>query len=392
MTGNNFLKNNTSRIAKRSRNMNAILLVLVLLLMTATAGVIINGINNDAARDLVRGFSIEVADKFYAFISRDLTLVQKASRSKAIINWFADEEDEEKKAAAFDEMMDYVGIQPNAHIYLGINSSLNEYIIESGTELRDFISYDRLDPASSNDYWYFRCIGSENDYRLDIDNIKRTGIWRLWIDHSVRSGQDIIGAFCSGLRVPDIFHELFTDFEDEKIRGYIIDSHGVIQSASTAVGIYSEHGENHIREESTDPAFAAALAAYEKQIVGFFDIDSEPQIIKLSKGPYGYASIKPIRSTNWSVVIFFNNYSLSGVMNLLPLLAAILLALIIYVLGRSALMNFIIFTPLGNLTQSVSKGETDFYGSERDDEIGDLARTIRDATQGRQHQEQLFML
>ena len=380
-----------SVIARRSRNMNIILLSIVLLLMVITAGIIINGINSRYAANFVRVHSIETADRFYAYISKDLTLVQKAARSKAITNWFADEENDDKKADAFAEMMDYAGVLHGAHMYLGIQETMNEYIVERESVFSDLVPFDHLDLHNNSDDWYFKCTGSENEYSLNIDTEKTTNTWRLWINHKVFSDGKLAGVFCSGLRIPDIFQDIFTDYDEKEIRGFIIDKNGVVQSASTDYGIYRKGNNNHIREENTDTAFAASLALYKERINGIFGFDSIPEIVKLSSGPYGYASIEPILSTDWSVVVIYNKFSLSGVTNLLPLILTLLAVLFIYVGARSALMNYLIFSPIKHLTASVSEGDTDLYGSGRNDEIGELARTIRGMRDARQRREQLML-
>ena len=365
-----------SKISVRSQRMNTILLVIVFGLMMVIAAVIISRINSNASANNARIHSIETAEKFYAYISQDLTLVKKAAHSRAITDWFADEGNETKKTEAYIEMMDYSNVLQGVHMYFGIQETMNEYMVNGGANYAEVVPFDRLNPSDKKDAWYFECINSDNDYTFKIDNEKSTNTWRMWINHKVISGGKLAGVFCSGLRIPDIFREAFANYEEKKVRGYIIDKNGVIQSASAEYDIYSEGTENRIREESIDPVFAAALASYEEQINGVFDFDSYPVVVKISRGPYRYAAIEPIRSTDWSVVVFYNSYSLAGIANLLPLLAVILIALIIYVFGRDALMNRLIFTPLEHLTRSVSKGEPEFFGSKSDDEIGELARTI----------------
>jgi GAF domain-containing protein len=72
---------------------------------------------------------------------------------------------------------------------------------------------------------------------------------------------------------------------------------------------------------------------------------------------------------------------LSGATDLLPLSFTLLAALLLYVAARNVLMRQLIFTPLICLTQSVSVAKTnavDIFGNERDDEIGDLARAVRE--------------
>ncbi|MCL1929454.1 MAG: ATP-binding protein [Treponema sp.] len=398
------LSKQKSRIAVRSRNMNTILLALVLFLMTIMAAVIINSINSDRARNTVRTYSMEAAEKFYAYISQDLTLVRKAAHSKAITAWFADEEDEAKKTLAFDELVDYAAIMQGNHFYLGIQESMNEYSLMHGHEheykhghgfelaFADVVSHDKLDQSRAEDAWYFECIESDNDYSITIDIEKAFQMWHMWINHKVMADGNLVGVFCSGLRVPDVFYEIFDEekYNEKQVIGYIINKHGVIQSSSINHAIYFEEDNNHIHEESSDSVFAAVLGSYLGNIKGVFGPHSRPEVIKLAKGPFQYAAIEPISSTDWSVVVLYNTHSLAGIANLMPLLIVMLIILLIYVVGRNALMNYLIFTPLNRLTQSVSKGDFDFFGSGRNDEIGELAQTIREMRDGRQRQEQLL--
>jgi signal transduction histidine kinase len=89
-------------------------------------------------------------------------------------------------------------------------------------------------------------------------------------------------------------------------------------------------------------------------------------------------------------VVVYNDHSLSDISELLPLIFIMLSALIVYIVIRSTLVDRLIFAPLYRLIQSVTGDkatDVDFFGKDRDDEIGDLARTIHDTTLDRQRQE-----
>ncbi|MCL2380747.1 MAG: ATP-binding protein [Treponema sp.] len=369
-----------SRIAVRARNINMILFFLVLTVMTAIAALIIRGISEEAAMNRARAYSIEAAQVFYSYLSEDLTLVRKAAFSRAITEWSANEQDKAKRVRAFYEMMDYAALAPGAHLYLGISGSGNEYRIAGNATLEDFVPVTRLDPAAIDDAWYFKSMGSENEYTLNIGIDMFNDTWHLWINHKVFFDGDIVGIFCSGLEIPDVFYRVFG--QRGNIRGYIIDKHGIIQLASAIDRIYSGGTEIHISNKSYDPAFDEVMYSYLSDIGGFFDPGSQPVGVRLFRGSYGYVSIAPIIRSDWSVVVFYNSHFMYGMSYLLPLLAVMTVALFLYVTSRNALMNRLIFTPLGRLAQSISEGKSDtsIYGSSRDDEIGELARTIRDAS------------
>ena len=374
-----------SRIAVRARNANIILLFLVLILMAVTAAMIIRGISTDAAINRARAYSIEVAQIFYSYFSEDLTLVRKAAFSRAITEWSVNEGDETKRANAFHEMMDYVALVPGAHLYLGISASRNEYRITYHSTLEEFVPATMLDPSVLADAWYFKSMDLENDYNLNIGLDTSNNTWHLWINHKVFFEGSLVGIFCSGLRIPDVFYQVFG--QRQNIRGYIINRFGVIQLSSVIARIYTEETASHILSRNDDLDFAKALYLYLTDISGLFAPHSQPVVLRLTNSLYGHAAIAPIVRSDWSVVVFYNSHFLSGIADLLPLVIIMVVALILYVVSRNALMNRLIFTPLNLLTLSVSESKSHdaaIYGSSRDDEIGELARTIRNAGHERQ--------
>jgi signal transduction histidine kinase/CheY-like chemotaxis protein len=191
-----------------------------------------------------------------------------------------------------------------------------------------------------------------------------------------------LGLFGSGFEVPNLFHNIFGNNADQKVRGYIVDRHGTIQFDSIHPRALRFGYRARISEERTDTAFATAFKAYLGRIDDLSGGHLSPQIIKLSKGRYGYAAFAPIGNTDWLAVVVFNN-SLWGTKNILALLATMLSALVLYMVSRHILVDKLIFTPFGLLTKDVSDGKAgdeDFFGTDRDDDIGDLSRVIQKTT------------
>jgi len=370
-----------SSIAARARNINILILAVALALVTATATVIVMDIDSEVSKNLARSYSVEAAKEFYTYISQDLVLVRKASRSNAVTTWFVDEGNQAKRNTAYNEMMDYIGMLQSAHLYFGVNATWNEYSIESGATLADFVPFDKFSPSNPQDSWYFDCIDSEHEYALHIDVDKFTHRWNLWINHKVMADGELVGVFASGLQIRALLHALFGKYNAKNVKGYVVDRQGVIQLDSVFSELYAPAGKRRIHEESPDPAFAWTIDAYLKRIDGFFGHQAQPETVKLAQGAYRHASIAPITGSDWSVVIFCNNDSLFGIRHFLPLSIVLLSSLCLYAAARNAMMRRLIFTPLNRLTQSVAEAEAgvvDIFGSDRDDEIGELARTIRE--------------
>ena len=376
-----------SKITAYVRNINVLFLVVILVVITVIAAVMIQGIANDSSENLARLYSINAVDKFSLYINQDLALVRKVSNSKAVKNWFSEEDNMLRKTAAYNEMMDYAGLLKTANLYFGIHNSLNEYSLNDHTALSDFFPIGWLDPDDPENKWYYDCIASPYDYALNIDADKTTHTWRLWINHKVMdsTGENIVGVFCSGLLFNDVMRELFSEYSPKNVKGYVIDQNGFIQMDSDIFDISDifESGEKRsIYDMSPDGQFTAAIYSHLSNIGGHFEYHTEPTILKLSKGSYGYVSIAPIGESTWSVVTFFNSASLFSVNHFLPLLFAMLSAFIIYTLVNGIFINRLVLVPLDNLTKNISKykpGGGNISGYERDDEIGILAQTIQEA-------------
>ena len=381
VASNNSERRRGRGIAARVRNTNMILLVVVLALIVATAVIMGNGIAVKASEELAFFYSMDTVDKFNLYMSRDLALVQKAARSKAVTDWFADESNPEKRAAAYYEMIDYFHLLSGTELYFGINESKNEFVVREATPIGDFAPFDKLDPEDHYNDWYYNLIESENEYTFNIDIDKITNEWRIWINHKVISNGEVSGVFCSSLQVGDMLHSMFDNYDANNVKGFVIDNGGLIQLGSD-FGINTADRERNIRSESADPAFNEFIDTFLGAMTGYYGADAQPQVVTLSVGQYGYASVAPITNSSWVVVTFFNSSSLFSIVTFFPIMIAMVLIFIIYMLASSTASDRFVLTPLSRLTKSVSRAgeaETEIFGESREDEIGELARTIRDA-------------
>jgi len=369
-----------SKIVSRVRNANMILLVMVLVSITVMAVVMVKEIAGEASMNLARFYSIEAVEKFNSYISRNLILVQKVSRSKAIRDWLIDEPNQAKKLTAYNELMDSSVMLQSPLLYIGIQKTLNEYTVKEGTRFEDFVPLDWLDPSKARNEWYYNCTASPNEYTLNIDVDKFTNTRLLWINRKVINNGDVVGVFCASLPFENVIKALFARYDSKDVKGYVINGNGIVQMDSALSIAFEEKGKT-IPEADSDPALASAIEAYLKNIEGYFGSDEELQVIKLTKGPYQYVSIEPIASSDWSVITFFSNKSLFSISRLLPLLIFMLSAFLLYSLIENISISRIVIAPLNRLTRSISQSggeQGSIFGHDRDDEIGELARTIHE--------------
>jgi len=367
-----------NKIAYHVRSMSLLLLLTVLLLITSMAAVVVNELTLSASKDLAYLYSLEAVSKFTVYISRAIIHGERISKSKAVFQWFTDEENPVKKRAAIDEILNISDMLNTAGVYFGIHESLNEYSIERGKALESFIPFNVLTPDNPLNYWYYDCINSDNEYTLNFDTDRFTNMRRFWINHKIMNGPDIAGVFSSGLPIDELAHNLFSNYDSRNVKGHIIDRNGVIQISSHND---SDTADNYgvICPISSNPQFSAIVKSFFDNTGGFFDSNTEPVLIKLKEKPFKYVSIAPITNTNWLIVIFFNSRSLFSFTKLLPLIIAMFSAFIFFTIAENILIRRIVLDPLAGLTGSIPASETDsgsIYGLERDDEIGELAKTI----------------
>ena len=379
-----------SKIASRFLTINILLLALILLIVTALSAVMIAGITEETSRDFARFYSVEVVEILDSYLNKEIALVQRAALSKEIVAWFADEDNPEKKSAAYAEMMEFADILKIESLYFGIHGSLNEYSVDSGAAFEDFRPFNVLDPGLPYDNWYFTCIDSVNDYALNIDVDRITKTRRLWINYRVMDNGNAVGVFCSAFQVDEMFQELFGHYNSSNVIGFIVNENGIIQMDSSVsvsaevyddISLFEDEEERHILDVTQEPVFVSALNRY----LGNLSVNQsrrvEPEVISHSGGSFQYLSIAPILGTNWLAVTFYNSRSLFGVTRLLPTLIIIMSAFMIYAAISTTLVRKLALSPLNQLTRSVHDADFDskkIYGSDRDDEIGELARTTLD--------------
>jgi diguanylate cyclase (GGDEF)-like protein len=360
-----------------------LILVLILIMVTVMAVVMVTGITDGVSENLANFYSSEAIGKFNAYVNQELILARKASLSSRIVEWFADEEDPAKKTAAYDEIIDYTSILQKASVYLGIHKSLNEYYaFGNKTSFSDFSIVGRLDPSDTMNDWYFNCVKSSQDYTFNVDIDKATHERHIWINYKVMEGSELKGVFCFGIPFDEMARNLFAQYDNENVKGYIVDRSGLIQMDSTLSDLHFEEktNKNRIHTFYTNPLFHSAIDTYLDNIEGYFDPSVQPIMIKLDKDFFKYVLIAPITGTDWSVVTFLNNRSLFGITTLLPLLITMLSAFLIYVLADNFFIHLLVFTPLHRLTKSLTASNfyiSEIFGCERNDEIGVLAQTIQ---------------
>ena len=378
------------KLAARFRNINMLFIILILITIMAVSAVMIYTLTNSASRSSVHSYTMETVHILASYLDREITLVKQAAETREIIEWFADERNPAKKAAAFQRMMHYADMLQIGSVYFVVSSSLDEYSVDRGTPYAAFTPFDVIDPENLYDQWFFEAINSNFDFTLNLDVDKVTDTRRIWINYKVMNNGNPLGIFCSALQFDDVFTELFSQYDRQSVIGYIIDENGYIQISSYVpepdlmhyeYTIHDINEETNILDISTDISFLAIINKHLEIPSIQYSPRIETDIIRLKSGNYRYMSVAPIPNTKWFTVTFFSSSAVFDINIILMPIIIVVLAFMIYAAISSLLIQKLVFAPLQFFTKSVSyavHGSKDIYGIDRDDEFGELARAAKD--------------
>ena len=373
------------RISARSRNFNIAIFALALCIAAAVMVAVFTNMINTLSSGFTERYAASTAGALNAHIGKEIGLLSKAARSNAVTEWMLDEEDAYKKAFAFEEMAGIVGELYSFNLYIGLEKSLREYRVEDSRGIGDLQYFAALANSNPEDAWYFNCVKSDADYEICVGIDHVMGRKRVWLNYRVAKDGEALGVICTGLEFSHIAGELFSKYDENNMRGIVFDDKGIVHMDSALMNdrgfLYDEY-ETKMEDIYAEPAFLAAIDAYLNN-GGYNAGETGGQgILELPKGLYRYASIAPIGYTNWSVVILSGTPSLFDISLFIPVCLTMLILLVVFALVANAVNYRLIFMPLGRLDQSLAllkdNNRIQIYGVERDDELGELSKTIQD--------------
>lgn len=346
---------------------------------------LLHNITKNVSEDYAKLYAANTSRALSSYLNKEVAIMSKAAGAHAIIEWFTDEENEEKKTAAYKEMQETITALSNDNIYLGIQESLHEYSVMESSAIEDVKPYSVMKPGFYDDEWYFDCVASDKKYLVNVDIDKIQNRKLVWLNFKVTNDGVPVGAICTGMEFSQRTEELFSGYDDSKIRGLIIDKKGLVYMDSIehdSSEFLHYASADYVESDVADQNFSNAFSDYLSSIEGYFELDSEPVALKLASGNYDYATIAPIGFTDWSVVTLYKASSLFNFAKLLPLFAILLILFVVFVMVTNIMSSRLIFRPLENLVDSLEKmreeNDESVYGAEREDEFGKLSKTIQD--------------
>jgi len=387
-----MIKRKNYSIATRTRYMYFAVSAFTVLILVLIVAFIAGEIADDASQRIARQYSIEAAGNFQAHMNPHLTLLSQLSRSATVARWLADDTNESAKDYAFKEIIGYAIYTPTSRFMLTAYNTFNIYDFLPGSAetltREEFISLGRLVPGEEAQ-WFFNTRDDLLPFNLNVQReMEIQGLdphtLQMWANQRVYHNGGFVGVVAIGFPFEYIFGPTFGSFQEGEMRGYIIDNYGGVRVDSA--GILHTFADGLptfpvIPETLDNPHFAEHVYKHlQQRIDGIYHLGAYTmEAVRLTAGSYSYASIAPIIGTDWSVVVLSYQAGLFD-FQYVPLVFVIVFVIILSLIVGNIGIRRIVISPLLNLTKSAaevySTGDASLYGMTRDDEIGDLARTI----------------
>ena len=360
-----------------------------IIVILAIGTIISRDIADDSSRRLARQYSIEAAANFMISVNPHFVLMQQLSRSTAISRWLANEDDPLSKAIAFEEILGYAVFLPHAYVMFTAYETLQGYNFDTGLTVEEFVPWGRL-AGGDISQWFFDTRDAEMPFILNIQRTRPVdGRWDLylWSNHRMYYQGRFVGVVTVGSPFEGIFQATFGNFDVNNERGFIIDRNGAVRIDSAMLLQVHDEGIPIFpalpEAVYNTPLFAYLNRHFQRISGGIFQPGQYVlEAIPIPRSIYRYASIAPIIGTDWSVVVLSNDFGDFGGIRFRPLLFGTVAVLILSILTGTTLVRRMVLVPLFKLTQSAAAAsatvkEVNLFGLNRDDEIGELARTVQ---------------
>ena len=372
-------------LSVRFHYINIIQFSLIAFIMTIGVLLVLDNVTEEISMDYAQYNSVSTVNLFEAYINKEIGILGTAANSTAITEWFNDENNADKKQAAFNEFKGIMRLLYSDNLYIVLEESRHAYVIEADLSHTTFGNPLLITNDDPSNEWYFVFMDSDLDYYLnvDVDNINNRKA--VWLNYKVHDENDnMIGAIAVGMDLSNIAERVFAQADNAKLRGFIIDENGIIQLDSSLLGddILMYDVVKTIFDEIQNHEFDEALQVYLNDFTQpYHELNKDTVIISLSSGQFRFATITPISSTYWSVVKLYDS-SLFDITRLLPLLLILTIVFIVFIYSTNRITQRLIFEPINNLVDSLiskrNNRDQDLYGMNRNDEIGLLSNTIQE--------------
>lgn len=378
------------------RKIGLLLLVIsaaVLMLSVAIGQRVMRDLTTDLSRRLAVAEAQLTREKIQALVGRELAMAQRFAGLSALVDWLLNEQETAARTRFLSEAAGFRQAFADQSYFVIHHRSLAYYYADPKSPSARY-RYT-LDPAGSDDGWYFSTMDQAAPYTLNVNPDATLKVTNLWINVQVRNAAGLpLGLVGTGMQL-DRFLRTMLAPRSAGAMSFIIDAQGRIVAHpdpdKIEYGAMGKHDTSRtvFAELSGDrdrQALARVLAETRRR-----GTDVNPLQVATRHGTRTMA-LAHLPELGWTVVSSVNPAAAGilsrDIINLALVGGAMLLFLVILTLTLG--FDRLVLHPLLVLTDSARRIAAGRYEtrlqSSRDDEIGALSRAFDSmATQVQAH-------
>ena len=346
----------------------------------------------------IRNFTLLNRERILAPVSRELALSLRLAGSQAMRQWFLDENNEKKKALAFEEAEGFRSDFTDKSYFLIPALSRNYYFNDTKAAVNTAPRY-QLKENDPGDSWFFITMKGDKRFNINVDPDIKLGVTKVWFNVIVTDGARKIALAGSGLDLSAFLREFIATTE-RGVTPMIVNADGAIQAHPDARRIAfnsaTKQASNYqslfgLLDRPGDVVAARAALAGSAAAPG-----SATMFSARLQGKDQMVAVSYIPELKWYVLtaVDLNAAEVIGD-GLLTKVAIVATALLVLAaLGFVYAVNRMVLTPLLKLKESAQEMAAGNYAialpAPRNDEIGELGAAFGAmANKVRRHTEEL---
>lgn len=373
---------NKAKIHYKIRSWIIFAVIITILVTAYMMTFTINRITNRVSSQFAKMYSSEIVNEIESYLSREIALSEQLAKTDAIKSWFTEEENLRLKREVYQSIASFNTSFSDHNVFLVPDASKHLYNLTPDTIFLEFEPLGTLSYVIEDDFWYFDTLSKADSYGLNIDRDRFLNDSRIWVNVKVFHEDQVVGMVGTGLHLDRFIDDILSSHDDGNAKSYIIDHLGIVQIASTETDFLHE---SQVNADNTIYRFSDE-ASFKSRVENYIWGDESSTIISLSNTSqnFDYAAFERIQNSNWHVVTFYSKNALFSSANLFSILILTALTAIILGLIINGIVNRLFVVPFKLLNDSIQRKDLYhdemLYGLDREDEFGELSKTIETMT------------
>jgi diguanylate cyclase (GGDEF)-like protein len=340
-------------------------------------------------KSYARLYNNEIVGEIDTYINREIGLAQKLSNTFAIQGFLKNSQSAEAEEAALVSVNEFNQIFYNNNTFMVPMATQDFYYLNG--QVSEMIAEGHLEADMDQDAWYFDLLASDDDYRLKIDKDRFLGTLGLWINMKVYDQGQLIGVVGTQLSMEALIDNILIAYEQTGVKTLVVNESGGIElgsfdenrgdeepGESQAPQHQQDQEDEHPTELITDYLPDFDLTAVQT----YFETEDKGDscVFDINYKGFEVSAIAPILDSGWYVVSFYDTHnflSSNDILNYVLLILGIMAALALVI---NLVIEKMLISPFSKIMASTvlkeGQREAEIYGLHRNDEFGELARSI----------------